>query len=75
MALLELAFHRGWALRFQKLKSGLAAQSLFPLPADPDVELTAPSLTPCVPECHHASIHEDNGLLNCKPAPTKCFPL
>ena len=42
-----------------------------------DVELLAPSITPCLPECCHASCHDDNGLnlWNCKPVPVKCPPL
>jgi hypothetical protein len=36
--------------------------SLFLLPTDPDVELSATSPTSCVPACHHVSHHNDNGL-------------
>lgn len=36
--------------------------TLFLLPADPDIELSAVSLAPCLPECHHASCRDDNGL-------------
>jgi hypothetical protein len=32
------------------------------LPADQDVELSVPSLAPCLPACCHASHHDDNGL-------------
>ena len=39
----------------------LRFQSLFLLPEDPDVELSAPSPAPCLPAYHHASCHEDNG--------------
>jgi hypothetical protein len=35
--------------------------SLFLLPVDLDVELSASS-TSCLPVCHHASHHDDNGL-------------
>jgi hypothetical protein len=42
------------------LKLGLLWHSLL-LPVDPDVELSAPSLTPCLPAGCHASCH-DNGL-------------
>ena len=36
--------------------------SLFLLPADPDVELSAPSPAPCLSAHYHASCHDDNGL-------------
>lgn len=45
----------GQALRFQKLKPGLGAHSIFLVPADPGVELSAPLLlltvftTQCLP--------------------------
>ena len=29
---------------------------------DPDLELSAPSPASCLPMCHHASCHTDNGL-------------
>jgi hypothetical protein len=46
MALLEEVCHRGWALRFQKLKPGYPPS----LPSvDPVVELSATSLAPCLP--------------------------
>jgi hypothetical protein len=32
------------------------------LPADQDVEISAPSPAPCLPPCCHASHHDDNGL-------------
>ena len=35
---------------------------VFLLPADPDVELSAPSPAPCLPVCHPVSRHDDNGL-------------
>jgi len=34
-----------------------------PATMDPDVELSATSPAPCLPECHHASCHDDNGLI------------
>ena len=34
----------------------------FWLSVDPDVELSATSLAPCLPACYHASCHGDNGL-------------
>jgi hypothetical protein len=36
--------------------------TLILLPADPDVELSTTSLAPCLPVCHQASCHDDNGL-------------
>ena len=45
-------------------ESGLVvfSLSLFFLPEDSDVELSAPSLAPCLPAYHDASHHVDNGL-------------
>ena len=37
------------------------SQSL-PAAAGPDVELSATSPAPCLPACHHASYHDDNGV-------------
>ena len=37
----------------------------FLLPVNPDVELSAPSPPPCLPACHHAPHHDDNGLNFC----------
>ena len=59
MALLEEVSHWGQALRFQLLKPGLVFLSLSLLPVDPDVELSATSPGSCVPECLHASSHDD----------------
>ena len=53
----------GWTWRTQKLKSGLAWLLLFLPPVDPDVELSATSLAPRLPACHHAS-HDDDYVLN-----------
>ena len=36
--------------------------TLFLLPDDPDIKLPATSLAPCLPACHHASCHDNNGL-------------
>ena len=36
----------GWVLRSHKLKPGLVAHCLFLLPADLDIELSAPSPAP-----------------------------
>lgn len=36
--------------------------SLFLLPVDPDIELSANSPTPHLPEYHHSPRHNDNGL-------------
>ena len=52
----------GQALMSQKLKPGLVAHCLFMLSQDPDIELSATSPAPCLPACHHASHHDDNGL-------------
>ena len=41
---------------------GRVAHSLLLLPVDQNVELSAPSLVPCLPGCCHASHHDDNGL-------------
>ena len=35
--------------------------SLFQLPVDLDIELTAIFLTPCLPLCHHGPHHNDDG--------------
>jgi hypothetical protein len=58
------------------LKIRLSDIVLFLLPADQDVELSAP-LAPCLPACFHAFQHDNNGLnpWNYKPAAVKCFPL
>ena len=40
-------------------------QSSLRLPVDQDVQLSPPSLVPCfLPACHHASHHDDNGLIS-----------
>ena len=62
VALLEEVCHRGWALRFKKLKPDPVAHSLFLLPLDPDVGLSDTSLAPSLPACHHASHYDANGL-------------
>ena len=46
----------GWTLEFQKTKPVPV------LPVDLDVELSAPSLEPCLPARHDASHHGNNGL-------------
>lgn len=53
------------------------AHSLFLLPEEQDVELSAPFLTPTPPACHHAFCPGSNGLnlLNCELVPIKFFPL
>jgi len=58
MALLEEVYQ--WELGFeaQDTPSG----SLFLLPDDPEVQLSATSLAPRVPACHHASCHDDSRL-------------
>jgi hypothetical protein len=54
---------RGQALRLQKLQPGLGDSLFFLLPADPDVELSAPSPAPCLSLSCHASCYDDNGLI------------
>ena len=54
VALLEVG------LRSQKFKAGLVTHSLFLLPSDPDVELSALSLTPGLPAYCHVSHHDNN---------------
>jgi hypothetical protein len=51
--------------------------SLLMLLVDQDVDLSAPSLVPCLPACYHVSHHDCNGLnlQNCKLAPIKFFLL
>jgi hypothetical protein len=56
VALLEEA----GALRFQMLQPGPVSLSL--LPADLDIELSAPSSAPCLLACHHAYYHDNNDL-------------
>lgn len=34
--------------------------SLFLVPENPDIELSATSSVPCLPECHYASHNNDN---------------
>ena len=51
----------GMTLRFQMLKPGHSV-SLFLLPVDLDVKLSATSLAPSLPAHCHASHHDDNGL-------------
>jgi hypothetical protein len=59
---------REQVLGFQKFQSDPVAHSLFLVPGDPDVEPSATFPVPCLPARCHVSCHEDNGLLNCKPA-------
>jgi hypothetical protein len=55
--------HCTWVLVFQMLKPGPSlSDSLFLLPVDPDVVLSATSPALCLPVCHHVSNHDDNGL-------------
>ena len=55
VALLEEVCH--WGAGFE-VSEAQARPSiiLFLLPVDQDVELSAPSLAPCLPACHHASL-------------------
>jgi hypothetical protein len=46
----------GLALRSQK------AHILLLLSADPEVELSAASPSPCLSACYHTSLYNDNGL-------------
>jgi hypothetical protein len=52
-----------WAMSFEKLKPRSVAQSLFLLPENPDVELSAASPIPCLPTLCHVS-HHDYTILN-----------
>jgi hypothetical protein len=74
--LLEEVFHWGWALGFQNPKPSLVLL-LFLFSLDQDVELSATSLPPCLPLCHHDPCHDANGLnlWNNKQALSKCFLL
>jgi len=65
----------GQALKSQKLKLGLEAHSLFLLPSDQDIGLSAPSLAPCLPAHCLASCHNDNGLNLWTVSQLQCFPL
>ena len=61
--LLEEVCHCGLGfevLSIQAMPS--VACSFFLLTADQDVELSAPSPATCLPEGHHTSCHDDNGL-------------
>ena len=61
VAMLEEVCHcGGWALRSVILK--VCSQSLLLLPADPDVELSAPSPAQQLHGSHHASHHDNNRL-------------
>jgi hypothetical protein len=61
-----------WGLR----SSSQVLCILFSLPADPDLELSAPSPALCQYVCHHVSCNDENGLnlWNWR-QPIKCFPL
>lgn len=69
---IRLRLHQG-----QKLASSWlpTEEGLFLLPSDQDGELSAPSLAPCLPACHHVSCHNDNGLnlWSCKLLSIECF--
>ena len=52
----------GRALRYPMLKLHPEWNSFLLMPADQDVELSAPSPAPCLPAHCHASCHDDNGL-------------
>lgn len=53
VALWEEVCYLRWALRSQKLKTGLVAQSLFLLPANVDVELSylSSTMSSCILPC------------------------
>jgi hypothetical protein len=51
----------GMGFGFQKLHSKPRV-SLFLLLMDLDVEFSATSPAPCLPVCHNASCHDNNGL-------------
>ena len=65
----------GWALRsYVQAPPSVWKTVPFWLPLNQDVELSAPSPPTGLPECCHASHHDDNGvnLWNCKPASIIC---
>lgn len=74
VALWKGVCHGGWALKFQKLKAGLVAHCILLLPADLGAELSCLSSTMSACTCC-VSWRDDpwTKLLNCKPAPIKCF--
>ena len=61
VASLEEVCHQGWVLGFQMLELGLLFLSLFLQNPDLDVDLSVP-LAPCLPVCHYASYHDNDGL-------------
>jgi hypothetical protein len=61
VAFLEEVCHWRWALKLQMLKLGPVAHFVFQLPANPDVELLAPSPVSYLPVYNHASHHDGNG--------------
>lgn len=75
VALSEEVCHRGWALWFSNDQARHIA-SLFLLPTNLDVELSATSPSLHLSMCYHTTHHDDNGLSLCnsKPAPMTCFP-
>jgi hypothetical protein len=64
VALLEEVCQCGWALRSQMFKTGLSKSRDCgsQLSKDPDVQLSDPSPSPCLPASYNASHHDDNGL-------------
>ena len=61
MALLKEVCHWGVGFRVSKVQV-YPSVSLFLLPMNSDVELSAISPAPCLPVCCHDSCHDDNGL-------------
>lgn len=51
-----------WALRSHMLKARLSVAVLSLLPEAQNVEFSAPSPSPCLPECYHVSYHDNNEL-------------
>ena len=61
-----------WALRSYICSSHTSEKDYFLLPLCQDAVLSATSPAPCL-SASTMSYHDDNGLLNYKPAPIKCF--
>jgi hypothetical protein len=67
--LMEKVCHWGQEAGFEVLNVQAMpseVHSLLLLPVDQDVELSAPFPAPCLTECCHASLRDDNGLKLCK---------
>jgi len=72
VSLLEVVCHCDFEVSYATFS---VTHSFLLLPVDQDVKLSVPFPEPCLPECCHASHHDDNelNLWNSKPVPIKCF--